>query len=441
MTPSRARWFIVSALVALGCNGSRSKQPANAGASITPARQAISTPSPRASVAPASSAAPSALARPFELEPVAPEPNFAIALNAEDSGAPDKDASKRFTCMTPERPNCVGGYEYWEARSHFMLAEDDSTDDNGVATVDSRAHRHPTSFIDNRGAPTCFAGKCKKESDGHSFLFEGFDRSARPRVERLELQVSQSGGPPENVLQFGEWRYLRYFIKIHPKFGLSRHDVLITQVWQRNSNSLLDVGGKVLRAAVGPAFSVNLTGAAEPPPDPRCSAPAAAASGGTVNAQFSYRNDSSSEWATQRGLGPERVVFLTCALPKDTWLGFVIAMKPAYEPRESTDPAQRGTILVWKLDTRTGLSFGPNLPVESAANYQAHDESKYRFYWGFRPERRFSSPPDPLGGFTDRFDVRVGIYRSSALYSTLWFDDIKLTNHEACLPGTERTCP
>ena len=254
----------------------------------------------------------------------------------------------------------------------------------------------------------------------------------------MELQISQSGGSPDDVLQFGEWRYLRYFIKIHRSFGASKDDVLITQVWQRNSNPLLDEKGTVLRASVGPAFSVNLTSAATPPPDPRCSVPAGPA---TINAQFSYRNDSNSEWAAQNGRGPDRVPFLTCVLPKDQWLGFAIAMQPVHEPRESTDPAKRGTILVWKLDTATGLSFGPNLPVTKAANYDSQDESKYRFYWGFRPERRFSSPPDPLGGFTNRFDIRVGIYRSSALYSTLWFDDVKLTNDEACLPGTEPNCP
>jgi hypothetical protein len=390
----------------------------------------------------ASSAAPSPAPAPpaslFQLEPISPEPSFAIALNAEDASAVEKGKPSRFVCTTPGRPNCVGGFEYVEGSRRFMLAENDFKDANGASTGDRSAHRHPTSMIDNRGAPNCFGGKCRAEAHGHSFIFEGFDSTKRPHVERLELQISQSGGSPDDVLQFGEWRYLRYFIKIHRSFGASNDDVLITQVWQRNSNALLDEKGAVLRAAVGPAFSVNLTAAADPPADPRCSV---APGPSTINAQFSYRNDSNSEWAAQNGRGPARVPFLTCVLPKDQWLGFAVAMRPAHEPRESTDPTKRGTILVWKLDTATGLSFGPNLPVTAAANYDSEDESKYRFYWGFRPERRFSSPPDPLGGFTDRFDIRVGIYRSSALYSTLWFDDVKLTNNEACLPGTDSRCP
>lgn len=423
----------------------REEAPLGPAAPLSPARKAVATPEPTASAAPAASSRAAALAQPllfaqepFQLEPVRAEPRFAISLTAEEDQSRGTSKGSRFVCTTPERPNCVGGYEYAEGAHRFMLSENDFKDERGASTGDRSAHRHPTSLIDKLGAPNCFAGACRGEREGHSFIFEGFDSSKRPRVERLELQIAQSGGSPAEVLEFGEWRYLRYFIKIHRSFGVSDEGVLITQVWQRDSNALLDDQGRVLRTAVGPAFSVNLSAAAEPAPDPRCSVPAGA---GTVNVQFSYRNDSHSEWAERNGRGPSKVAFLTCVVQKDQWLGFAIAMQPAHEPQLDSDPRRLGTILIWKLDTATGLSFGPNLPVSAAANYDPEHEGKYRFYWGFRPERKFSSPPDPRGGFTNRFDVRIGIYRASPLYSTLWFDDIKLTNDEACLPGTTAHCP
>jgi hypothetical protein len=424
-------------VAAAACRSQTPKPVEGTKSPVTPARQALSAPPVASSASPADSAAAVARPRLFELEPVAQEPPFVIALNAEDSVPVAKNKTKRFTCTAPERPNCVNGYVYHEGVRRFELAEDDFTDAKGISRGDRGDHRDPTLFVDNRGSPNCFGGVCRAEARGHSFLFEGFDSSAHPRVERFELQIAPSGGSADEVMEFGEWRYLRYFIKIHPKFEPSQDDVLITQIWQRNSNPLFDESGVKLRDSVGPRLSVNLTATADLPPNPSCSVPPGP---GTVNAQFAYRNDSNNEWAAKQGKGRMRVPFLTCALPKNTWLGFLIAMRPMHEPLASTDPKERGTILVWKLDTATGLSFGPKLPLEKAANYDPADDSKYRFYWGSRPERKFSTPPDPHGGFTNRFDIRVGMFRSSSLYSALWFDDIKLTNSEACLPGTEPTC-
>jgi hypothetical protein len=314
----------------------------------------------------------------------------------------------------------IAACNYLEAARSFPISES--------PVVNLSGHADPrTQFVDSWGATP---------GSTHSLLFEGYQHA--DFVERLELNLSTSGEGEASRLQFGEWRYLRYFIRVHRSFVPDPNmDVLITQVWQRDSNSLTNpADGRVVRPSTGPAFSVNLTGqdSADPPLAPN-----------SVYLKFDYRNDSFNEAVTAFNPGRDfRVNFLRHAIPKDTWIGFMIAMKPVYEPIAGTsDPTGRGAIFVWQLDTTTGLAAGPitDDPVTHLPKVNGQlplNSGNYAFYWGFRPERLLlpTSDPNYVGGFQDGFDIRVGIYRSSNEYSTLWFDDIKLTNHEACLPGT-----
>lgn len=367
-----------------------------------------------------------------------PEPaSFALAVNGEGAS---------FACEDFNAANCLSKFRYQEGGRSYFTAESAVA----VATSardDRRVHRHPTQLIDSCGAVNA-PGKCAGDENARGLLFEGFENPTGGNPDRMELTVSQSGGNEATVLQFGEWRYLRFFIRPHQAFGQPTpahgHSALITQVWQRDSNEFRQVvGGAIVRQSVGPAFSVDLVTAGAPE--------------GKINAVFSYRNDDVSECPAvcQAALAlghtwdpeahpevPSRVPFWAEPLDKDKWVGFVIAMKPVHKPQPGTsDPTARGAILIWKFDdVSAGLSFGPGLNTGAALNYDANDPNdnagKNRFHWGYRPERPFSSPPDSRGGFTNRFDVRVGIYRSSRQYSTLWFDHVKLTNHEQCLPGT-----
>jgi len=119
-------------------------------------------------------------------------------------------------------------------------------------------------------------------------------------------------------------------------------------------------------------------------------------------------------------------------------------MKAAFLPTQPQDPSARGAIFVWRCDdVGAGLSAGPALRAEDAINFPtAGSSSQAQFYWGYRPVEAFhtNTPNNPQLNFTDRFDVRVGIYRDFTEYSTFWIDGIKLTNNEACLPGTTSAC-
>jgi hypothetical protein len=162
-----------------------------------------------------------------------------------------------------------------------------------------------------------------------------------------------------------------------------------------------------------------------------------------VSAQFIYRNDSINEAAAQRTSppGPDRKVFASHLIKKNLWTGFLIAMKPVYEPRAGTaDPTAPGAILIWSLGTRMGLQQGATLDQTKAINWDPNDASKSLFFWGYRPERAIG-PPDGAGGFMNGFDVRVGLYRSSKYYQPFWLDHVKLSNDESCIPGTAPTCP
>jgi hypothetical protein len=379
------------------------------------------------------------------LETIPPEPTkpFAIALNGEGGS---------FRCDEVDRQSCASGFTYTEAGRNYILSE------RPAVIGDQRPHRHPTEMITNCGMSSSSTQACAADSAARGLLIEGFDHA--DFVDRMEINLSQSGGAATDVLQFGEWRYLRFFMKLKAGFSLSTttmqipasppcseqtitfaQGLLITQVWQRDSSEYNN--GVRTRPSVGPAFTIQLTmdddptRTDDPPPLP-----------GYVYAQFLYRNDAiSEEDVSNDPVGASCLYYGACKkfwtslVPIDQWIGYAIAMKPAFMPTNgTTDPQARGTILLWRINPGAGLAFplGGTLPLTSALNYNSQDDSSYRFYWGFRPEVPFqpASTPDYRGGFTDRFDVRIGQYGDSHAHSPILFDAVKLTNHEQCLPST-----
>jgi hypothetical protein len=260
----------------------------------------------------------------------------------------------------------------------------------------------------------------------------------------VEVQLGESADD-DTALQFGEWRYLRFFIKIHPGFGFdaatgslagASRDFLAAQVWQRSSNAFEG------RPSVSPAFSINIAttkpameaplnhAPLDCPPNQQC-----------VWAEFRYKNicNYGTCWDGYTKGG----TFHTELIVKDQWVGFIIGMKPVHVPVLPWDPTARGAILIWRLaGTTAALNVGPALTETTAVNYP-YGESAYKFYWGYRPETEFAQDQ---AGLTDRFDVRVGMYRNEgsacstsgcpALYNdTVFMDSIKLTNDQTCLPG------
>jgi hypothetical protein len=175
-------------------------------------------------------------------------------------------------------------------------------------------------------------------------------------------------------------------------------------------------------------------------------------------------------------------VFLTESVKRGEWVSFIIMLKPQYAASLPQNNNARGAILVWRMTPDQSLLLPPNdisqiLKDEKARNYSATDDTRYKFFWGYRPETAFTA--ENQQGLTDRFDVRVGIYRNESdplvtcmaptcttppsnacttpygspfpcpniplesspcmpalMNNTLFMDGVKLTNFPACLPGT-----
>ncbi|HWA73981.1 MAG TPA: hypothetical protein VG937_16680 [Polyangiaceae bacterium] len=375
----------------------------------------------------------------------AAEPDFAYVVNGEGGDAPciapvvsgqthPEDGS-------PYRPEeysrgCAeDGYSYTEGGKTFSLKED----------ADFARHRSPQLLRTEGGVTSAHGNRV--------LIFDGYasSHSSLSITDRLEVQLNDGGDGDATAFQFNDWRYLRFFIKLQPGFGFDTgtnsiagplRDVLVSQVWQRSSNAL--TGASSARSSVSPAFSINLATAKPTVMDPRAihqplDCPA---NKQCVWAEFRYKND--CNYRTCAGGYTGGGTFHTELIVKDEWVGFIIAMKPSFVPLFPGDSPGRGAILIWRLaPTTAALNDGPSLSETSAVNYP-FGEDYYRFYWGYRPETTEAAFVVNKLGLTDRFDVRVGMYRNEynqggtfpALYNdTFLMDSIKLTNNQTRLPG------
>ncbi len=210
--------------------------------------------------------------------------------------------------------------------------------------------------------------------------FEGYATNETLPPDRLELNVARNDHP--QAMGFDDWRYFRFYLRVHPDTNLRRRSI-ITQVWQSGSTARPD------RPALGPAFAIKL----RQHPDPK-----------KLYVDFTYRNDVSAQNLA--------VTFHTDVILKNKWYNYHLKML-ARHPGFS---GGRGAILIFKDRGLCG-----SLPTEAAINYSAKDSSKYKFYWGYRP--------DPQTYLKDTFDIRVGIYRPVPNgYFAFWMDSIKLTS-------------
>jgi hypothetical protein len=281
-------------------------------------------------------------------------------------------------------------------------------------------------------------------------IFDGYESARVPNgaggTDRAELLIGDSEQPEEQVLQFGETRYLRFFVKIHPGFGLKTNvtppvmagpgrDVLISQTWQTSSN------GNVIRPSFGPAFSIN-AGTADDKD--------LAWNQQYVKLSFKYRNDCDTSTLLCPSIIKPGHTFLTRDIKRDTWVGFIVMLKPAYVPRWASDPSARGAILVWEIPASTGLNVSKLVDADAL---NGKNEDDYHFYWGYRPEEAYDAQHQE--GLTDRFAIRVGFYRNeidlkdwpaaanepALLNDTIFMDSVKLTNTMGCMAGKSNVCP
>ena len=347
------------------------------------------------------------------------ESPFAIAVNGENESirtVPDAD----------EAAGLRGYYLRNPPSSNLWISE--------VSTDNYARHSSPFGL---RDAATSVGGI----HGSRSLSFQGYGWDAAGNSwpgggnDRLELTLSQSGGPVVDVQEFGEWRYLRFFVKVKSSFGILKngskdtdHEVMISQVWQRGSNT------------VGPPFAINLA--------------RIASDSSVVEARFIYRNETYNDEKQACGLAPDHVTFRTEKLPFDKWVEFIVQMKPVYYPHVACNPANpsqpcdstsRGAILVWRLDSTDGVNWSPScgpskgvvssngssgLPQIGVAPFRADDacnvyqqpDTNSRFFWGYRPK--------PSANLEGKFDIRVGLYRQAAMPAAVSFDSIMLANHE-----------
>jgi polysaccharide lyase-like protein len=224
-----------------------------------------------------------------------------------------------------------------------------------------------------------------------SILFQGYDipdEDCFPPVCPSDRQEVRLVGPySSQAMRFDQWRYLRFYVKVHPSTTIGSQRAIVSQTWQLGSTRTST------RDPLGPAFAIMMSNV----------------DAGRVRMEFTYRNN------PVPGNTNKAITFASSIINKDQWYSFHVQMKAKYE-------GARGAILVWKNNA--------NLVLEEALNYSATDDSSWKFHWGYPPE------PDVEGGLRDAFDVRVGMYRPAPMdYLTFWMDNIRLTDTASSLSG------
>jgi len=364
--------------------------------------------------------------------PPAPERAFAVVANGENVVTTCPSASIRTPRICP--PDGTYYNEYGDGGRSLQIVEDEFV---------SR-HRDPAQIVTAGGAGTAHGNRM--------LIFDGYESARIPNgaggTDRAELLIGDSEQAEERVLQFGETRYLRFFVKIHPGFALKTdvsppvlggagRDVLISQTWQSSSS------GNAIRPSFGPAFSINAGTADDKDLTWNQT---------YVRLSFKYRNDCDTSTLVCPSFIKAGRTFLTRDILRDTWVGFIVMLKPAYVPRWSNDASARGAIMVWNIPVSTGLSVSQLVDAD-ALNVKNKPEDDYHFYWGYRPEEAYDALHQE--GLSDRFAIRVGFYRNeidpadhpgaanepALLNNTIFMDSVKLTNSMGCMAGKSNICP
>jgi len=207
-------------------------------------------------------------------------------------------------------------------------------------------------------------------------------------------------------MQFGDWRYLKFTIRVHKNTLIGPSRQIISQMWQNHNGGI----------APGPALIVTLVNL----------------SSTTYKLQFAHRNA-----AVNAAGGSAKTFAQSEVLTKrrdadgalDNWHRFHLKMEPVWD---TSGP--RGLVLVWADDSSvSSLDFteanainycAPAQPGQPADDAIRCPNSYHKFYWGLQPDTTMQ----------DAFDMRIGTYRSAPMdYMTYWLDDIKLTSTQASL--------
>lgn len=240
--------------------------------------------------------------------------------------------------------------------------------------------------LENLRHQIAYAGQRSLIFQGYDIPTSDCDASFCP-PDRQEVRLSGPGNA--STMNFDEWRFLRFYIKVHPDTTVGPQRAIISQTWQIGS------GGNAVRGALGPAFAVMMSNQ----------------DASRVNLDFTYRNNPDPSQNAAH-------TFASTVINKDQWYSFHVQMKAKYD-------GARGAILVWKNHDSS------NLNVTEALNYSAIDDSSWKFHWGYPPE------PTIAGGLENAFDVRVGLYRPAPMDNlTFWLDNVRLTDSAASMPGS-----
>ncbi|MDP5210010.1 hypothetical protein [Microbulbifer sp. 2205BS26-8] len=217
-------------------------------------------------------------------------------------------------------------------------------------------------------------------------IFEGYPETETGcPSDREEIVLSHGNNP--DAMGFGDWRYLRFYFKVHPDTKVGGQRAIISQVWQHDSTAYGS------RPALGPAFAIFLRDHGSDP--------------NKMYVDFTYRNEVSKQ--------NPAVTFHTDTIWKSSWYVYHVKMKARYD-------GPRGVILLWK---NKGLHN--KFSLEEAINYSSVYDGNYKFYWGY--------PPSPENGLQSKFSIRVGIYRPMTDYFTFWMDSIKVTSTPIAMDG------